>query len=106
MATYKETAQDIPAEEAGYGPDEQLRDHLDRFLAPEDIEHLCTKLRVSDLREMAAEIMIAGIEYVKGNSSQLEFAILINGWLATAEETVAAGKKAERIAARRKGGPQ
>lgn len=103
MATYKETVQEIPAGESEYGPEDQLRDHLERFLTAEDIEYLCSKLRVSELRQMAADIMIAGIEHVRGNSSQLEFAILINSWLATAEETVAAGRNLNRVVARRRG---
>lgn len=105
MATYKETKEtmeEVPTVESNYGPEEQLRDHIDRFLTADDIEYLCAKLRVSDLREMAAEIVIAGIEHIGGSSSRLEFAILINSWLATAEETVAAGHNLKRIAARRK----
>ena len=105
MATYKETkqtAQAVPAIESDYSPEEKLRYHIETALTADDIEYLCAKLRVSDLREMDAEIMVAGIEHVKGNSSQLEFATLINSWLATAEETVAAGKAANMIAARRK----
>ena len=106
MATYKETEetfQEILAVESDYGPEEQMRDHIERFLTADDIEYLCSKLRVSDLREMAAEVIIAGIEHIRGNSSQLEYATLINNWLATAEETVAAGNNLKRIAAKRKG---
>ena len=106
MATYKEKVQEIPAGESGYELDEQLRDHIERFLTAEEIEHLCATLKVSDLRQMAAEVVIASIESVKGNTSQLELATLINSWLATAEETVAAGKNAGRIAARRKSNPK
>ena len=104
MATYKETNetfQEIFAVESDYGPEEQLRDHVERFLTAGEIEHLCSTLRVSNLREMAAEVIIAGIEHIRGNSSQLEYATLINSWLATAEETMAAGRNVKRIADRR-----
>lgn len=101
MATYKDKVQEIPAGESGYEPDEQLHTHIQRFLTADDIEYVCSKLRVVDLREMSAEVLIAGIEHLKGNCSQLEFAMLVNSWLATAEETVGAGKVAGRIAARR-----
>ena len=106
MATYEETEetfQEILVAESDYGPEEQLRDHIERFLTADGIEYLCSKLRVSDLREMAAEVIVAGIEHIRGNSSQLEYATLINSWLATAEETIAAGSNLKRIAARRKG---
>ena len=108
MATHKETEktfQEILAVESDYGPEEQLHDHIERFLTVEEMEYLCSKLRVADLREMAAEVIIAGIEHIRGNSNQLEYATLINSWLATAEETVAAGSNVKRIAARRKSKP-
>ena len=106
MGTYKETEetyQEILVAESDYGTEEQLHDHIERFLTVEEIGYLCSKLRVSELREMAAEVIIAGIEHIRGNSSQLEYATLINSWLATAEETVVAGSNLKRIAARRKG---
>ena len=101
MATCKETVQEISSSDSNNQPDEQLRDHIEKFLTPDEIEYLCANLRVVDLREMAAGVLIAGIEHLKGNCSQLEFATLINSWLATAEETVSGGKAAGRIAARR-----
>ena len=102
MATHKEKVQEIPAGELDYVPEKQLRDHIERFLTADEIKYLCANLRVADLREMAAEIVIASIEHVRGNTGQLEYTMLLNSWLATAEETVAAGKSAARIAARRK----
>ena len=51
--------------------------------------------------KMAAEIVNGSIEHAKGNIDRLEYVRLVNGWIATAEETVAAGGRLSRIAARR-----
>ncbi len=82
--------------------DEELADQLDKLPPPEDVEELCSVLRVATLREMAAEILNGGIEHAKGNLDRLEFTKLINSWVATAEETVAAGRNVSRIASRRR----
>ena len=82
--------------------DAELTGQLEKFPAQEEVEELCSVLRVSTLREMAAEIVNGGIEYAKGNIDHLEYAKLLNSWIATAEETVAAGRNVSRIAARRK----
>ena len=82
--------------------DEELADQLDKLPPPEDVEELCSVLRVATLREMAAEVVNGGIEHAKGNLDRLEFTKLINSWVATAEETVAAGRNVSRIASRRR----
>ena len=82
--------------------DAELAGQLDKLPSPEDVEELCSVLRVSTLREMAAEIVNGGIEYAKGNIDHLEYAKLLNSWIATAEETAAAGRNVSRIAARRR----
>ena len=89
------------------GKNKQLRDaeltgQLEKFPAQGEVEELCSVLRVATLREMAAEIVNGSIEHAKGNIDQLEYAKLLNSWIATAEETVAAGRNVSRIASRRK----
>ena len=81
--------------------DAELAGQLDKLPAPEEVEELFSVLRVATLRELATEIVHGGIEHAKGNIDQIEYAKLLNSWIATAEETVAAGRNVSRIAARR-----
>lgn len=81
--------------------DAELAGQLDKLPPPEDVDELLSVLRVATLRELAAEIVNGGIEYARGNIDRIEYIRLINSWLATAEETVAAGRNVSRIAARR-----
>ena len=74
---------------------------LDKLPSPEEVEELFSVMRVATLREMAAEILNGGIEHAKGNTDRLEYARLVNSWIATAEETVAAGRNLPGIVARR-----
>ena len=74
---------------------------LDRFPSSEEVEELCSVLRVSDLRQLTSEILNASIAYLKEDKDRLEYAAFLSSWIATAEETVAAGKNVNRIAARR-----
>ena len=83
-------------------PQDEHKQQLDKLPAPEDVEELCSVLRVATLREMAAEIVNGSIEHAKGNIDRLEYARLLNSWIATAEETVAAGRNVSRIASKRK----
>ena len=57
-------------------------------------------LRASTLREMSIAIVNGSIEHAKGKIDTAEYLKLVNSWLATAEETVAAGKNVKRISAR------
>ncbi len=82
--------------------DEELDAQLDKFPTPEEVEELVSMLGVTTLRDMAAEIVNASIEHTKGNLDRLAYAKLINGWIATAEEMIAAGRNAHRISARRR----
>ena len=82
--------------------DEELDAQLEKFPAQGEVEELCAMLRVATLREMATEIVNGGIEHAKGNLDRLEYAKLLNSWIATAEETVAAGRNVSRIASRRR----
>ena len=86
----------------GYYFEDELCDQLERLSPPEQIEELCSVLRVSSLRELSVEVVNGGIEHVKGTIDRLGYVKLLNSWLATAEETVAAGRNVKRIAARRR----
>lgn len=81
--------------------DEELAGQLDKLPPADEVAEVLSALRVATLREFATEVANAGIEYAKGNISRLEYATLLNSWLATAEETAAAGRNLSRIAARR-----
>ena len=85
-----------------YDFEEQLVDQLEKLPKPEGVEELFSVLRVAALRELSVEVINSAIEYVKSNGDRLEHVKLINSWLATAEETVAAGRNLNRIVARRK----
>ena len=82
--------------------DDEMAGKLAKLPPPEDVEELFSALRVSTLRELATEIVNGGIEHAKGNIDRLEYVELLNSWIATAEETVAAGRNVSRIAARRR----
>lgn len=82
--------------------DAELAGQLEKLPQPEDVEELLSVLRVATLRELAAEIINGGVEYARGNIDRLEYVRLINSWIATAEETVAAGRNVSRLAARRR----
>ena len=68
----------------------------------QETEELIHALNVSDLREMSSGILAASIEYVEGRASKLQYLELLNSWIATAEETIAAGENAGKILSRRK----
>jgi hypothetical protein len=85
--------------------EEELYDQLARLPLPEQVEELCSVLRVSTLRELSTEIVKGSVEYAQGRTDRLEYVKLLNSWIATAEETVAAGKNVSRIAARRRKKP-
>lgn len=82
--------------------EEELADQLDKLPPPDEVAEVLSALRVATLREFATEVANGGIAYAKGNIGRLEYATLLNSWLATAEETAAAGRNLSRIAARRK----
>ena len=82
--------------------DAELAGQLDKLPSSEDVEELCSALRVSTLRKLATEIVNGGIEHAKGNIDRLEYVKLLSSWVATAEETVAAGKNVSKITSRRR----
>ena len=79
----------------------ELNDQLAKLPDAEQVNELCSFLRVADLRELSKDVVNGGIELLRGNSDRLEYARLVNSWVATAEETLAAGRNVNRIAARR-----
>ena len=87
---------------SGYDFEEELVDQLAKLPSPEDVDELMETLRISALRELSAGVVNGTVDHIKANESRLEQAKFINSWIATAEETVAAGRNYSRIAARRK----
>ena len=81
--------------------EEELAIQLDKLPLPEEVEELFSVLRVATLRELSTEVVKSSIEHAKGHISQMEYLELVNSWIATAEETVAAGRNASEISARR-----
>lgn len=82
--------------------DGELLDEMAKFPEIEELEELFAALPAPTLRELSLELVKGSIDYLRDHIDRLEYAGLINSWLVTAEETVAAGKVAGRIAARRK----
>ena len=87
---------------SGYDYEDELIDHLAKLPPAVDVAELTSALRVSALREFSAEVVNGMVASIKRNDDRLEQARFINSWIATAEETVAAGRNYRRIAARRK----
>ena len=85
--------------------DSELYDRLSLFPDDDELVELCTLLPEKAMREFSVAVIKGSIEYLSNPDNRLEYAELLGSWIATAEETVAAGKNAERIAARRKTGP-
>ena len=95
-----------PLHDPNYGHEEELLDQLGKLPSPEEVAELCGALRVATLRELSTEVVNGAIDHAKRKTELLEHVKLINSWIATAEETVAAGGNVNRIAARRRKHPQ
>ena len=87
---------------SGYDFEEELVDQLAKLPPPEEVDELMETLRMSALRQLSSGIINGTIDHIRSNESRLEQAKFINSWIATAEETIAAGRNYSRIAARRK----
>lgn len=81
--------------------EDELLDRLQRFPAPNEVEELVSGLKTPLLRQLTTEVINGSIVYAK-SGDRLEHIRLLNSWIATAEETVAAGRRLEHILARRK----
>lgn len=91
----------LPTVTSSYTPEDELFDRFQRFPAPTEVEELVSGLKTPLLRQMAIEIINGSIVYAK-SGDRLEHIRLLNSWIATAEETVAAGRRLEQILAKRK----
>jgi hypothetical protein len=87
---------------SGYDFEEELVDQLAKLPMPEEVVELMETLRINALRQLSSGIINGTIDHIRCNESRLDQAKFINSWIATAEETVAAGRNYSRIAARRK----
>ena len=85
-----------------YSIEEDLFDQIEKLPSSHEVEELCSLLRVAALREFSSEVVNGSIGHLKQRIDRLEYIRLLNSWVATAEETLAAGKNVKRIAARRK----
>ncbi|GEM_PF-4986650 len=85
----------------GYSKEDELLDQLSKLPKPDEVTYLTSALQVVALRELASEVMNGGIRFAI-DGDRLGYLRLINSWIATAEETIAAGKRLKRIVARRK----
>jgi hypothetical protein len=65
------------------------------------VEELVSALKTPLLRQMTIEIINGSIVFAK-SGDRLEHVRALNSWIATAEETVAAGRRLEQILSRRK----
>ena len=84
---------------------DELAGHLEKLPTSEEIEELISSLDVSTLREMSSAMLTASVDYMNGREDKLQYLELLNSWIATAEETIAAGEDIGKILGRRKGKP-
>ena len=91
-----------PFQDSGSDGESELIERLANFPSGEEIDELCASLQVATLREFSAEVLKGGLDHLRQRIDQAEYARLLGSWIATAEETLAAGKNVKRIAARRK----
>ncbi len=82
---------------------DELAGHIDKLPTSEEIEEIVSSLDVSTLREMSSAMLTASVNYVTEREDKLKYLELFNGWIATAEETIAAGRDVGKILGRRKG---
>ena len=82
--------------------EDKLRSHIDELPTSEEVEELVHALDPPTLREFSSAILTDSIAYVEGRCDKLAYLQILNSWIATAEETVAAGEDMDEILARRK----
>ena len=79
-----------------------LEAQLAKLPTNDEVNAIAATLRTNTLRELAAEVIKGSIAYLHNPAARVECLTLLNSWIATAEETIAAGKNIRRIVARRK----
>ena len=84
-----------------YTLEDAWRDQLAQLPSEEQVSALVTMLHTSELREIAADIINDVIIGCKAGNI-VEVAEAVNGWIATAEETVAYRRKLRHILAARR----
>ncbi len=83
-----------------YTLEDAWRDQLAQLPSEEQVSALVTMLHTSELREIAAGIINDVIIGCKAGNI-VEVAEAVNGWIATAEETLASRRKLRHILAAR-----
>ena len=83
-------------------PDEEWRAQLEMLPDACAVSAIVSKLEPNDLREFAASIMNVAVDYEHKRSTDIEATLLLNGWFASMEETIAAGDELEEILSRRR----
>ena len=95
MATVKQSlAQTAGPLEAG--PDEELSAQLEMLPDARAVSAVVSQLEPSDLREFAASIVNIAVNYARRETSDIDAVRLLNGWFASMEETIAAGRRIGR----------
>ena len=84
-----------------YTLEDAWRDQLAQLPSEEQVSALVTMLHASELREIAAGIINDIVIGCKAGNI-VEVAEAVNGWIATAEETVASRRKLRHILAARR----
>ena len=65
---------------------------LAKLPSDEQVEDIVAGLRVDTLRELSAEVMKGSIDYLHDPLAREDFLAMLNSWVATAEETIAADR--------------
>ena len=93
---------DEPRYKGHFNSEDEFLNQLNKLPSNDEVQELCSSLRVTALREFSSEVVNGSIKHLKGRIDRPEYIRLLNSWIATAEETLAAGKNVNQIAARRR----
>ncbi len=100
MPQSRESAGGLGTKQEVYTLEGEWRDQLAQLPSEEQLSALVTMLHTSELREIAAGIINDIVMGCKAGNI-VEVAEAVNGWIATAEETVASRRKLRHILAAR-----
>ena len=101
MPQSRESAGGLGTNQEVYTLKDTWRDQLAQLPSEEQVSALVTMLHTSELREIAAGIINDIVTGCKAGNI-IEVAEAVNGWIATAEETVASRRKLKHILAARR----